>query len=144
MRLTIARCSGSRNSRGRGLPGCGRGVTVPTSTKPKPSRNQAGTSTWPLSIPAASPTGLGKRRPHRVCASASRARGRRAARDQPARAAPPQGTQDLLFEAARRLRRCEAALARVFEEHGFVEVIPPSIESAEVFGEGAGGGADAL
>ena len=50
------------------------------------------------------------------------------------RSAPPQGTQDLLFEAARRLRRCEAALARLFEERGFAEVIPPSIESADVFG----------
>jgi len=48
-------------------------------------------------------------------------------------AAPPQGTQDLLFEAARRLRRCEAALAHVFEERGFAEVIPPALESAEVF-----------
>src|SRR5207253_2816229 len=183
------------------LPACGRGVTVPTSTKPKPRPNQAGTSTCPLSIPAASPTGLGNRSPHRVCESASRARGRRARRDHvqsdapatvcaasggsrnrrgrsrrytrahhtpqlpaaptprtmrpldppskdareaPARAAPPQGTQDLLFEAARRLRRCEAALARVFEERGFAEVIPPSIEAAEVFAESAGGAADAL
>jgi len=66
------------------------------------------------------------------------------AREAPPRAAPPQGTQDLLFEAARRLRRCEAALARVFEERGFAEVIPPSIESAEVFAESAGGAADAL
>ena len=49
-----------------------------------------------------------------------------------------------MFEAARRLRRCESALARVFEESGFAEVIPPSIESAEVFAEAAGGGADAL
>ncbi|MFL5418642.1 MAG: ATP phosphoribosyltransferase regulatory subunit [Myxococcales bacterium] len=48
-------------------------------------------------------------------------------------AAPPQGTQDLLFEAARRLRRCEAALARFFEERGFAEVIPPALEAAEVF-----------
>ncbi len=47
--------------------------------------------------------------------------------------APPHGTQDLLFEAALRLRRCEAALAGVFEKQGFAEVIPPSIESAEVF-----------
>ena len=49
------------------------------------------------------------------------------------RAGPPQGTQDLLFAAARRLRRCEAALAKVFEAHGYAEVIPPSIERAEVF-----------
>ncbi len=48
-------------------------------------------------------------------------------------AAPLPGTQDLLFEAARRLRRCEAALCRVFEEGGYAEVIPPAIESAEVF-----------
>ena len=67
------------------------------------------------------------------------------ARDAPAGAAPPQGTQDLLFEAARRLRRCEAALAGVFEAHGFAEVIPPAIESAEVFADAsAGGGAGAL
>ncbi len=52
----------------------------------------------------------------------------------PATKAPPQGTQDLLFEAARRLRRCEAALATLFESAGFAEVIPPSIESADVFG----------
>ena len=32
-----ARSSASRNSRGFGLPACGRGVSVPTSTKPKPS-----------------------------------------------------------------------------------------------------------
>jgi ATP phosphoribosyltransferase regulatory subunit len=52
----------------------------------------------------------------------------------PATKAPPQGTQDLLFEAARRLRRCEATLANLFETAGFGEVIPPSIESADVFG----------
>ena len=47
---------------------------------------------------------------------------------------PLPGTQDLLFEAARRLRRCEAALCDVFEKAAYGEVIPPSIESAEVFG----------
>src|SRR4051794_21075191 len=56
-------------------------------------------------------------------------------------AAPPQGTQDLLFEAARRLRRCEAALSRVFEARGFAEVIPPAVESAEVFAVASAGGA---
>lgn len=49
---------------------------------------------------------------------------------------PPPGTQDLLFEAARRLRRCEAALARVFEAGGYAEVIPPALERAEVFDDG--------
>ena len=47
---------------------------------------------------------------------------------------PLPGTQDLIFEAARRLRRCEAALCDVFEKGGYGEVVPPSIESADVFG----------
>src|SRR4051812_28120462 len=47
-------------------------------------------------------------------------------------AAPPQGTQDLLFEAARRLRRCEAALARFFEERGCAKGTPPALKAAEV------------
>jgi ATP phosphoribosyltransferase regulatory subunit len=63
----------------------------------------------------------------------------------PEQKAPPPGTQDLLFEAARRLRRCEAVLAHVFEEHGFAEVIPPALESAGVFAtSSAGGGAAAI
>ena len=48
-------------------------------------------------------------------------------------AAPPPGTQDLLFEAARRLRRCEAALAALFEGAGYAEAIPPLVERAAVF-----------
>ena len=48
-------------------------------------------------------------------------------------AAPPPGTQDLLFEAARRLRRCEAALASLFEGAGYAEAIPPLVERAAVF-----------
>jgi ATP phosphoribosyltransferase regulatory subunit len=47
---------------------------------------------------------------------------------------PLPGTQDLLFEAARRLRRCEAILCERFEQAGFAEVIPPAIEGADVFG----------
>lgn len=79
------------------------------------------------------------------------ARGPDAALSEGARAGPPPGTQDLLFEAARRLRRCEAALAHRFEQHGFAEVIPPSLERAEVFGaaspdggQDGSGGAGAL
>jgi len=49
-------------------------------------------------------------------------------------AAPLPGTQDLLLESARRLRRCEAALCEVFEKSGYGEVIPPAIEGADVFG----------
>jgi len=49
-------------------------------------------------------------------------------------AAPLPGTQDLLFEGARRLRRCEAALCAVFEKAGYAEVVPPAIEAADVFG----------
>ena len=51
----------------------------------------------------------------------------------PNHAAPPPGTQDLLFEAARRLRRCEGALAQLFEAHGYAEAIPPLVERADVF-----------
>ena len=47
---------------------------------------------------------------------------------------PLPGTQDLLFDAARRLRRCEASLCAQFEAKGYAEVIPPSIEGADVFG----------
>jgi len=49
-------------------------------------------------------------------------------------AVPLPGTQDLLFDGARRLRRCETALCEVFEKAGYAEVIPPVIESADVFG----------
>src|SRR3546814_94612 len=49
--------------RGFGLPGCGRGVTVPTSTKPKPSRAHASRHSPFLSSPAARPTRLAKRKP---------------------------------------------------------------------------------
>src|ERR1051325_4887951 len=59
----MARASGRRNRRGRGLPGCGRGVTPPSSTKPKPSAASASTCSACLSSPAASPTGLGKSSP---------------------------------------------------------------------------------
>jgi ATP phosphoribosyltransferase regulatory subunit len=55
----------------------------------------------------------------------------------PTRFAPPDGTQDLLFAAARRLRRCEALLAEAFEARGYAEVIPPAIEQAEVFSAAA-------
>src|SRR5258706_7078275 len=59
-RLMIASCSTSRNMRGLGLPGCGRGVTVPISRKPKPSAASASRYSPFLSTPAASPTALGK------------------------------------------------------------------------------------
>jgi ATP phosphoribosyltransferase regulatory subunit len=49
-------------------------------------------------------------------------------------ATPLPGTQDLLFEAAQRLRRCEATLCAQFEAKGYAEVIPPAIEAADVFG----------
>ena len=60
IRLTIASSAGSRNSRGSGLPGCGWAVTVPTSTKPKPSSGQARRARPSLSSPAATPTRDGK------------------------------------------------------------------------------------
>ncbi|EXI74044.1 MAG: hypothetical protein AW07_02182 [Candidatus Accumulibacter sp. SK-11] len=63
MRLMIACRSGIRNIRGRGFPGCGRGVTVPTSMKPKPSAASASMCSPFLSRPAARPTGLGNSSP---------------------------------------------------------------------------------
>ena len=63
MRLITARSSASRNSRGFGLPACGRGVSVPTSTKPKPKPSICAETSASLSKPAASPTGLGKSSP---------------------------------------------------------------------------------
>lgn len=45
----------------------------------------------------------------------------------------PEGTRDLLFAGARHVRACEAALERVFSAAGYDEVIPPSIERAELF-----------
>ncbi len=63
MRLIIASCSGKRNKRGLGLPGCARGVTVPTSIKPKPSLSRPTKCSAFLSKPAAKPTGLGNFKP---------------------------------------------------------------------------------
>jgi ATP phosphoribosyltransferase regulatory subunit len=51
----------------------------------------------------------------------------------PAPTEAPEGTRDLLFESARRVRACETALQAVFSEAGYDEVIPPSIEKAEIF-----------
>ncbi len=63
IRLTIARSAGSRASRGRGLPGWGSPVTVPTSTNPNPSAASASMPTAFLSNPAASPSTPGKSMP---------------------------------------------------------------------------------
>src|SRR6185503_9871496 len=59
----MARACGRRNRRGLGLPGCGRGVTPPSSMKPKPSAASASACAASLSSPAAIPTGLAKSRP---------------------------------------------------------------------------------
>ena len=68
-RLMTAASSGRRNRRGRALPSCGRGVSVPTSTKPKPSLSIApGTSAF-LSNPAARPSGFGTFSPRAATAS---------------------------------------------------------------------------
>ena len=57
-RLITARLALRRKTRGRGLPACGSGVTVPASTKPNPSANISSTTRASLSNPAASPIGL--------------------------------------------------------------------------------------
>lgn len=64
MRLITAWYSGKRNMRGFGLPSCARGVTVPISTKPKPSASNASICSPFLSSPAPSPTGLGNIKPN--------------------------------------------------------------------------------
>ena len=76
IRFTTARSAGSRNSRGRGLPGCGSPVTVPTSTNAKPSAASASMPSAFLSKPAASPSGPGKSSPI-TCSGADAARGQR-------------------------------------------------------------------
>ena len=63
IRLISALCSFSLNSLGFGLPGCGFGVTVPTSTKPKPTLASPSTAWASLSKPAARPMGLASSRP---------------------------------------------------------------------------------
>ena len=57
-----------RNMRGLRLPLCARGVSVPTSTKPKPMARSSRGTRASLSKPAAMPTGLGKSRPEQVWA----------------------------------------------------------------------------
>jgi hypothetical protein len=56
--LIIARCDGSRNTRGRGLPSCGSGVVPPTSTIAGPSANSGSGISACLSRPAEMPIGL--------------------------------------------------------------------------------------
>ena len=71
-RLISARASGSLNMRGLGLPGWGLGVTVPTSTKPKPMAPKASMHRAFLSSPAAIPTRFGKRKPASSTGSSTR------------------------------------------------------------------------
>jgi hypothetical protein len=61
--------SGILKTRGCGFPGCGSGVTDPTSTCPNPTRIRFSTASASLSNPAANPIGLVKRRPQTVTAS---------------------------------------------------------------------------
>jgi len=71
-RLISASRWGSRNMRGLGLPGWAFGVTVPTSTKPKPMAEKASMQRAFLSSPAARPTRLGKVRPASSTGSSTR------------------------------------------------------------------------
>ena len=64
IRLTSARSTGSRISRGFGLPGCGSAVNVPTSTNANPRAPRARTPTASLSKPAAKPSGPDSSRPN--------------------------------------------------------------------------------
>ena len=66
IRLIIAFDSGNLNIRGLSLPACGRGVTVPTSIKPKPIWLNASMHSAFLSKPAAKPTGFLNSRPKKL------------------------------------------------------------------------------
>jgi len=68
----IASSGSSRNRRGLGFPLWGRGVTLPTSTKPNPKSNSASTATPSLSKPAARPNGDANVFPQQVLWSARR------------------------------------------------------------------------
>lgn len=46
--------------------------------------------------------------------------------------APPEGTEDLIGDAARGLRRCEQAVAGLLEGAGFEEVVLPALERLEL------------
>lgn len=61
--LMTASSSSSRKTLGLGFPSWGSGVTVPTSTKPKPTLYSPSTASPCLSKPAARPSGLRNRRP---------------------------------------------------------------------------------
>ena len=78
IRLISASASGSRKSRGFGLPGWARGVTVPHSRKPNPSAASASTCAAFLSSPAASPTRFGNESPIAVTGDARNFRYERA------------------------------------------------------------------
>src|SRR6185436_12422129 len=58
MRLISALSFGNRKSLGLSLPACGNGVTVPISTKPKPSASNSLKYLAFLSKPAPRPTGF--------------------------------------------------------------------------------------
>ena len=60
MRLINALCVGKRKQRGLGFPGWASAVTVPASMKPNPIAAHAPRAEAFLSIPAPSPTRLGK------------------------------------------------------------------------------------
>ena len=85
IRLSSARSRSTRKTRGGGLPGCGWAVTVPTSTKPKPSRPSPSKQLASLSSPAATPSGLGKLRP----SASTRSTGSRVASSRRSRTAQP-------------------------------------------------------
>src|SRR5271170_6254860 len=63
MRLISAKRPSTLNIRGLGLPGCGRGVTVPSSMWLKPSAPSASRESPFLSKPAANPTGWANLKP---------------------------------------------------------------------------------
>ena len=78
---------------------CGRGVTVPISVKPKPSRSIGRTASPSLSAPAARPSGFGNDRPKAVTARRGSSGG---------------GAGSGVARSARRVARCAVSGSRRF------------------------------
>src|SRR3569833_1435423 len=131
IRMLSARSLGRRNSRGRGLPGCARAVTVPISTKPKPNAPSASYASASLSNPAARPSGLGRSSPS--------ARTRRAGSRGPSTRRIRNSAPGTAFRRRRprKLRRCTVSAGRRRRMRAKISRYIGSDTSSDLPGRGA-------
>jgi hypothetical protein len=132
-RLMSASASGKRKMRGFGLPGCGRGVTVPTSMKPKPIAPKPSMQRPFLSRPAGQPDAVRETSAQATVTGSVHARlrdgGTRAACAGCARATPRSGHGPLGVEAEQ-----EGAGERVGNEgHGDASWIIAGLSQSTIF-----------